>query len=1107
MRPVPNELLAAWTKRLRVSGEDFVETVLGPCAAIEVSPLRSFGKFLYYQYCDGRAEGVVVSSLPESMVYRPLIRPRIAVVDVTDSAIDVSVQVAEHCSLQAVGLVFGQPQTSVGGRDKGEGVFTFGLEDLPRPVLGSLLMVAVKVGVGEAAFTVQVPLPYCELAHILGRSGLSSLSVEGANRIFVDDVTEAGVDRVLRAVDQGLVELPTVEPLTRVESKAGLQVLAASRYPCATVDWNGVRYLLVARSAAQLAALDEWSAYRAAAQVSWAPASEVPRSAAMSGAGRIATMRRSGAVRLLRARRRAIVGALDVLGYERYHRAITSMSLLKPRNAYWEYVQRGHKALVRPRTVLHVGFNNVEFSGHLARLALSFAELQPDWTQIVVADDPEAARRTCQRLGIRAEVVAPQSRRYGDALLTSEVILTDATLPRWFTPTPSQRLYNVWHGTPLKAMGRAIGGDPRALSNTQRNFLQSTAVLLSNAHTIDSFVRDYMVPPDNFELMPSARNSWLFDEAAGPRIRRELGIPDGELVVLYLPTWRGEGNSMRDIEVNIELFRVLSRIRSRIRRPVRFYAKPHRFTRGLIDPAEMGFHLPPEDLDLYEFLTVVDCLVTDYSSVLFDFLPVNRPILLDLHDLEEYTGSRGLCIPPSELGLTMARDEDALVSAIESAPAVEDHSELTARYAPLDSADGAAQVLQRLLRPTPRPVPRAGRERVLMYPGSLWTNGITTSFLNLLANLDQDAREYWVFLPQSFTSRPGPGILDAIVESGVRYLPSPAGFVVRLQEKLLYQKFNSRLTLTHDEMRSLDDMMLREADRTMPGLHFDHVVNFSGYEAYIAKFLGALTLRGARMHTWVHNDMAREQELRRNFNEPILMEAYRRSATINVVSHPVAERLLDGYFPADVTPRVRVVHNTVDSGRVRALSQAPVDYLTPQLEGLLEDSSITKFVTIGRFSPEKDHIRLVEAFDEVSRSNPHRRTALFLIGGPGNSRELLLARIAASEYADRIHVFEGINPHPILRRCDLFVLSSHYEGLPMVFFEALALDVPILSTAIPGPKEFLEAGYGSTCEPTTDGLVVGMQAFLDDSLPSPTKSLTDFNRQAIDEFEALFTQR
>jgi CDP-glycerol glycerophosphotransferase len=301
-------------------------------------------------------------------------------------------------------------------------------------------------------------------------------------------------------------------------------------------------------------------------------------------------------------------------------------------------------------------------------------------------------------------------------------------------------------------------------------------------------------------------------------------------------------------------------------------------------------------------------------------------------------------------------------------------------------------------------------------------------------------------------------------------------------------------------------MMLREADRIMPGLHFDHVVNFSGYEAFIAKFLGALTLRGSRMHTWVHNDMAREQELRRNFNEQILMEAYQRSTTIDVVSEPVAARLVDGYFPPDVLPRVRVVHNTADSAKVRSMARAEVTYLSAEQTRVLDDPTITKFVTIGRFSPEKDHLRLVEAFEAVSARYSDRPTALFLIGGPGNSREMLLARISSSPFSDRIHVFEGVNPHPVLSRCDLFVLSSHYEGLPMVFFEALALDVPILSTAIPGPKEFLSAGYGSTCPDSTEGLIGGMSAFMDATLPGRTRSLADFNSQAVAEFEALFTQ-
>lgn len=1099
MRRVDNERLALLMKQRRILDRDVLATTVGPCDAVEVSPLRSLGGSLYYQFCDGSQERLVVSVPSCPTTYAPLVRPRVQVDDTVEGDLVLAVDVAPYCQVASVNLVLGQPTTTVQCREVAPGRFACSFEGVEPPTRGSRVRAIIQVRVNDEPYIVEERVPYAPVDESLRPAGLAALDLTGHLRVFPAHDEHEVIGRIVAALRHGQVGHRIVEPIGAAESDHGLRITDHEGFPIGVLATRGIRFLIASRSTRELDEVDDDLAREMAGRLSWRPFAQ-----------RRAAGRRRGSDPLRRAvgtlpgtmRRAVMLTALKTLGYSRYQRLRSSLPT-PVRNAYQQYVHRLPEARVVPRTALHVGFNYSEFSGHLVQVAAELARQDPPWTQTVVVQDPVPAQRTLDRLGIPATVVTPASLGYGDALLTAEVITTDSTLPRWFIARPGQRVFNLWHGTPLKSMGRAIAGAPRAMANTQRNLLLSTEVMLSNRFTIDLFVSDYMVPPDSFALMPSARNTWMFDPELGPRIRAQLGIAPDELVVLYLPTWRGEGNSMTDVTANVALFEQMSRVRARLNRPVRLYAKAHRFTKGRVDPEALGLVTPPGDLDLYEFLAAVDCLVTDYSSIMFDFLVCNRPIILDTHDHDQYAAERGFSLDPSSLGLTLAPDEDAMVAAIESAPAHVDQSALIARFCPEDGPDGTRRVVERMLRPAAARVHRSDRERVLLFPGALWTNGITTSFLNLLSNLDTDKREYWVFLPESMTSRPGAGVLEAIVASGVNYLPSPAGFIARRSERDIYHRLNNRLPLKDADMRTLDAMMLREADRIMPGMHIDHAVNFSGYEAFIAKFFGALTLRGTQLHMWVHNDMRRELELRNNFNEPVLMEAYDRATTIDVVSQPVADRLRETYFTTAMAPKVRVVHNTADSARVRELAKAPVDYLTPELDAILDDPAVATFVTIGRFSPEKDHVRLVEAFDAVSAATD-RRTALFLIGGPGTSRDVLVSRVAASPFHDRIHMFEEINPHPILSRCDLFVLSSHYEGLPMVFFEALALDVPILSTAIPGPKEFLESGYGATCANSTEGLIQGMTDFLAGRLAPPTKSLEDFNRQAVAEFEGIF---
>jgi CDP-glycerol glycerophosphotransferase len=94
---------------------------------------------------------------------------------------------------------------------------------------------------------------------------------------------------------------------------------------------------------------------------------------------------------------------------------------------------------------------------------------------------------------------------------------------------------------------------------------------------------------------------------------------------------------------------------------------------------------------------------------------------------------------------------------------------------------------------------------------------------------------------------------------------------------------------------------------------------------------------------------------------------------------------------------------------------------------------------------------------------------------------------------------------PILKQCDLFILSSSNEGLPVVFFEADCLHKPILSTDIDGPHELLNKYKGGLLvEESAEALYQGMLAF-DKGLVKPLDiDMEKYNEQCIREFEHLF---
>ncbi len=154
--------------------------------------------------------------------------------------------------------------------------------------------------------------------------------------------------------------------------------------------------------------------------------------------------------------------------------------------------------------------------------------------------------------------------------------------------------------------------------------------------------------------------------------------------------------------------------------------------------------------------------------------------------------------------------------------------------------------------------------------------------------------------------------------------------------------------------------------------------------------------------------------------------------------------------------KIRPIYNGFDIEGIQKLAKENVsDY-----NEILNNTSLIKFITIGRLSKEKGHKYLINAFSKVIKEIPNSR--LFIIG-EGPLRAKLMKSIKDKQLENKV-ILLGTkkNPYKYLSKADIFVLSSLHEGLPTVLIEALVCNLPIVSTDCEtGPKEILANGkYG-----------------------------------------------
>lgn len=186
----------------------------------------------------------------------------------------------------------------------------------------------------------------------------------------------------------------------------------------------------------------------------------------------------------------------------------------------------------------------------------------------------------------------------------------------------------------------------------------------------------------------------------------------------------------------------------------------------------------------------------------------------------------------------------------------------------------------------------------------------------------------------------------------------------------------------------------------------------------------------------------------------LIRKLYPKADAIIAISNGVKDDLIS----LRVDPnKIHVIYNPL-------LISAGLTYTQPpQIPWSERRSTI---VTVGRLVPSKDHALLLEAFAKVREKLDSK---LIIVGdGPERSR---LEKLARDLGIDDDVWFTGWrqDPHSIMSRCDVFVMTSRYEGFGNVIVEAMACGLPVISTDCPGgPREILQGGDAGLLVPVGD---------------------------------------
>lgn len=231
-------------------------------------------------------------------------------------------------------------------------------------------------------------------------------------------------------------------------------------------------------------------------------------------------------------------------------------------------------------------------------------------------------------------------------MATAKYWVTNSRFPLWFRKSKNTVYLQTWHGTPLKKLGvdiRDVHMPDTTTDSYKENFLKESNkwdyLISPNEYSTNIFRRAFGYDGKMLET-GYPRNDFLINsnnEKTKLKIKEKLGIEKGKKVILYAPTWRDneyydKGKYKFDIKMDLE------KMKKSMGNEYVVLLRLHYLVSENIELSQFsGFAYDCSKYeDIRDLYIIADTLITDYSSVFFDFGLLNKPMLFYVYDIESY---------------------------------------------------------------------------------------------------------------------------------------------------------------------------------------------------------------------------------------------------------------------------------------------------------------------------------------------------------------------------------------------------------------------------------------------------------------------------------------
>lgn len=469
----------------------------------------------------------------------------------------------------------------------------------------------------------------------------------------------------------------------------------------------------------------------------------------------------------------------------------------------------------------------------------------PRWSEyktvfVVTEGTINAARKRMNFYGFDRVIISLRdSGSYCKYLATAKYVMTDNSFPPYFCKRDEQVFLNTWHGTPLKTLGKSDKSFIGSTANIQKNYLMCDYALFPNRFTKNVFMEDYdlkyILNTDSL-IANYPRNYIFYDSQQGVRLKKKLGL-ESKTVFAYMPTWRGTGRTANISKQVSEIKRLLKEFDEKLNDDQYLLVNLHFLLSADIDCSKFK-HIGYFDssYDTYEILNACDGLITDYSSVFFDFAVTGKKIILLAYDKREYFKTRGVYIPFEKLPFPITENVNETIE--EMGRGVNDYSDFIKEYCPNGSYTQCGDIFEMMVNGSRDKFEfeshKAPDNLCLIYAGKFQS----AHFENIRNYIEKHPEySYVIAYERNLNNKKKEFIQSLISKAGFYGLISAYQFNLKeavciFRHKYLHKSNNSQV---------LDSFFKREAKRRFYSIHPAKVVDFSCGNYIIAGMLSKLS--------------------------------------------------------------------------------------------------------------------------------------------------------------------------------------------------------------------------------------------------------------------------